>query len=366
MEFQTEESSSFSSLESPVEVYTEWDPLEEVIVGIMDDIRVPEWDTGLRAIIPRESSDFFQTYSGRRFPEELVSKARQEVNTLARILEAEGIRVKRPNESNHHQPLVTPHFTTGGTFYSAMPRDCLFAIGKKIIEVPMAWRSRYFETFAFRDILNDYFSRGADWISAPKPMLKDDIWEKDHDFDQEIPFKSIITEVEPLFDAADFMKMGRDIIGQRSHVTNNKGIEWLRRTLEPDYRIHIYEFEEPGPMHIDTTILPLAPGRVLVNKGWVPRIPDLFKDWEILNPPPSNLPDDHPLYITSKWIHINVLMLDERTVVVEQDEEALISAFRKWGFKTILCPFKHFQTFGGSFHCATLDVKRRGSLKSYI
>ncbi|WP_288504602.1 amidinotransferase [uncultured Pseudomonas sp.] len=366
MEFQTEEPSSFSNLESPVEVYTEWDPLEEVIVGIMDDIRVPEWDTGLRAIIPRESSDFFQTHSGQRFPEELVIKARQEVNTLARILEAEGIRVRRPNEFNHHQPIVTPHFTTGGTCYSAMPRDCLFAIGKKIIEVPMAWRSRYFETFAFRDILNDYFSRGAEWISAPKPMLKDNIWKRDYDFDQEIPFNSIITEVEPLFDAADFMKMGRDIIGQRSHVTNNKGIEWLRRTLGSDYRIHIYEFEEPGPMHIDTTILPLAPGRVLVNKGWVPQIPDIFKDWEILTPPPSNLPDDHPLYITSKWIHINVLMLDERTVVVEQDEEALINAFRQWGFKTILCPFKHFQTFGGSFHCATLDVKRRGSLKSYI
>ncbi len=63
---------------------------------------------------------------------------------------------------------------------------------------------------------------------------------------------------------------------------------------------------------------------------------------------------------------MNVLMLDEKTVVVEKDEEALISAFRKWGFRTVLCPFKHFQTFGGSFHCATLDVKRSGSLKSYI
>ncbi|UIA88521.1 hypothetical protein LU631_03740 [Erwinia tracheiphila] len=144
MHFQKEEVPFFSTNESPVEVYTEWEPLEEVIVGIMDDIRVPDWDKGLKAIIPRENSRFFQERSGKRFPEELVIKARQEVNTLAEILQAEGIRVRRPDESNHHQPIVTPHFTTGGTFYSAMPRDCLFAIGKKIIEVPMPWRSRYY------------------------------------------------------------------------------------------------------------------------------------------------------------------------------------------------------------------------------
>nr|ABA39825.1 unknown [Erwinia pyrifoliae] len=308
-----------------------------------------------------QKKNFFHRVS-RKLP-----RRQQQEDAEESSIEAEGIRVKRPNESNHHQPIMTPHFTTGGTFYSAMPRDCLFAIGKKIIEVPMSWRSRYFETFAFRDILNDYFTRGAEWIAAPKPMLSDDVWEKEFDFEQEFPFRSIITEVEPLFDAADFMKMGRDIIGQRSHATNKKGIEWLRRALGPDYRVHIYEFEEPAPMHIDTTILPLAPGRVLINKGWVPQIPDIFKDWEILTPPASNLPDDHPLSMSSTLrIHTNVLMLDEKTVIVEEDEEALISAFRQWGFKTILCPFKHFQSFGGSFHCATLDVKRSGSLKSYI
>ncbi|WP_118988092.1 amidinotransferase [Photorhabdus sp. CRCIA-P01] len=366
MQFQQEESLYYSHQNSPVEVYTEWDPLEEVIVGIIDDIRIPEWDPGLDAVIPKESKSFFKQNAGKRFPKELLSLAKKEVDTLADILRSEGVRVRRPNKVNHHQPIMTPHFTTGGGFYSAMPRDCLFAIGKKIIEVPMAWRSRYFETFAFREILNDYFSKGTEWFAAPKPMLKDSLWHPNHDCEQEVRFESVINELEPIFDAADFMKIGRDIIGQRSHVTNNKGIEWLRRALGKDYQIHIYEFDDSSPMHIDTTILPLAPGRVLMNKAWVSKIPDIFRDWEILTPPPSTLNDAHPLFMTSKWIHTNVLMLDEKTVIVEQDEEFLKAAFRKWGFKTILCPFKHFQTFGGSFHCATLDVKRSGSLKSYV
>lgn len=366
MNYQNAQTSLFSKSTSPVEVYTEWDPLEEVLVGIVDDIRVPDWDKSVRAVIPKKHSHLFKVQSGQRFPEELVRKAREEVNTLAKILEAQGIRVKRPNESEHHQSISTPYFTTTGTFYSAMPRDCLFAVGKKIIEVPMAWRSRYFETFPYREILNEYFENGAEWVSAPKPMLSNDIWNGDYEFDQHVPFRSMITEAEPLFDAADFVRMGRDIIGQRSHVTNNKGIEWLRRLLGPEFNVHIYEFEKSQRMHIDTTILPLAPGRVLINKSWVSKIPDIFKDWEILNPPSSSLLDSHPLYMSSRWIHMSVLMLDEKTVVVEKDESALISAFHKWGFKTILCPFKHFQTFGGSFHGATLDIKRSGTLKSYV
>ena len=63
---------------------------------------------------------------------------------------------------------------------------------------------------------------------------------------------------------------------------------------------------------------------------------------------------------------MNVLMLDEERVVVEKHEEPLIKALKDWGFKPILCSFRNFYTFGGSFHCATLDIRRRGTLQSYF
>ncbi|MBJ7263856.1 MAG: hypothetical protein JHC61_09040 [Burkholderiaceae bacterium] len=229
----------------------------------------------------------------------------------------------------------------------------------------MAWRSRYFETFAFRRLLIDYFKGGAQWIAAPKPMLSEALWCDDHDPESNT-FDSVISEDEPVFDAADFMKIGRDVIGQRSHVTNDLGIAWLRQTLGPDYDIHIYQFDDASPMHIDTTILPMSPGKVLVNPAWVSKLPDIFSHWDVLHPPPSTLSDAHPLYMTSKWIHTNILMLDEQRVIVEKDEEPLIAALRSWGFTPIPCAFKHFQTFGGSFHCASLDVRRSGSLQRYI
>jgi glycine amidinotransferase len=53
-------------------------------------------------------------------------------------------------------------------------------------------------------------------------------------------------------------------------------------------------------------------------------------------------------------------------VIVEYEDEPMITAMKKWGFTPIPCRFRHFNSFGGSFHCATLDVRRRGVLESYL
>lgn len=81
MTFQSERSRPHAPQSSPVQVYTEWDPLEEVIVGIIDDIRIPDWDPNMNAVIPKHARDYFRTHAGQRFPESLVNKAKQEVNT---------------------------------------------------------------------------------------------------------------------------------------------------------------------------------------------------------------------------------------------------------------------------------------------
>ena len=176
----------------------------------------------------------------------------------------------------------------------------------------------------------------------------------------------VINEFEPTFDSADFMRLGRDIVAQKSNVTNNFGIEWLRRHLGDEYRIHVFEFKDTHPMHIDATLAPLAPGKLLINPERVPVVPEIFKGWDILEAPKPNMPDSHPLYMTSKWINMNVLSLDEQRVMVERQDEPMIKAMKKWGLKPIPCNFRHFNSFGGSFHCATTDVYRHGKLESYL
>jgi len=67
MNFHKEESHFFTSKNSSVKVYTEWDLLEEVIVEMIDDIRIREWDSGLDAVIPKKSNKFLEK-CGRIIP----------------------------------------------------------------------------------------------------------------------------------------------------------------------------------------------------------------------------------------------------------------------------------------------------------
>ena len=351
---------------SPVCSYNEWDPLEEVVVGIVDGSSFPAWHMSMPAVLPADQIETFRRNAGQPFPPECVRAAAAELDEFVRILQGEGVAVRRPDPIPQQQTYRTLHWESSG-MYAAMPRDALLVVGDEIIECPMAWRSRYYESLAYRPLLKSYFKAGARWSAAPKPELTDEqfdlAWTESDDADHP---NFVTREFEPTFDAADFIRCGRDIIAQKSNVTNEFGIEWLRRHLGDEYRVHVFEFKDAHPMHIDATLVPIAPGKLLVNPERVPKIPKLFKDWDVMAAPQPVIPDEHVLYMTSKWLNMNILMLDQNRVVVERDDEPMIAAARKFGLTPIRCRFRNFNSFGGSFHCATLDVRRRGRLESYF
>ena len=67
----------------------------------------------------------------------------------------------------------------------------------------------------------------------------------------------------------------------------------------------------------------------------------------------------------SKWISMSVLMLDEERVIVSKGEDTLIQALKDWGLKPIPCNLYDLETIGGGLQCASLDIRKRGELKSY-
>ncbi len=353
---------------SPVRSYNEWDPLEEVIVGVVEGAVVPPWDLITQATMPSHAASFFKKYGGKPFPKPMIEKATEELDGLVKLFKSLGITVKRPETINFEEECATPWWKSRG-LYAAMPRDVLIVIGDTLIEAPMAWRTRYFEGYAYRKLAHTYFKQGARWLAAPKPSMANGFYDERYDSDR--PYKRgkkqfPITEEEIAFDAADFVRFGRDILVQKSHVTNGLGIEWVRRHIGSEYRVHEVEFDDPHPMHIDTTIVPLAPGKILVNPEWVHKLPDMFKSWDVLVAPPPAKPFDSALYFSSDWLSLNMLSIDEKRVIVEKEEAPLIEALKKWGFEPIPIPFRNFYPFGGSVHCATTDVRRRGTLESYF
>jgi|GEM_PF-3580151 len=361
---------------SPVCSYNEWDPLEEVIVGIVDGAMVPSWHTIHSATVLPGQEKQMESLAKRTekqplpYPEWLVQAATKCVDEFAHILQSEGVIVRRPDVVDYSASFRTPDWQVMNGFCAANPRDVFLVIGNEIIEAPMADRSRYFESWAYRSLLKEYLKGGAKWVAAPKPQLLDAQYDPDYKVaapGQERRFA--ITEFEPTFDAADFVRFGRDIFVQKSHVTNSLGIEWVRRHLGDEYQVHEVQSLCPQALHIDTTLVPLAPGKVLVNPLFidVDNLPDYFKSWDILlAPKPNRTPMTlYDTKVISQWVNMNVLSLDEERVIVEKSQESTIQALKDWGFKPIPCEFESYYPFMGSFHCATLDVRRRGELRSY-
>jgi glycine amidinotransferase len=355
-----------------VNSHNEWDPLEEVIVGSLEGSMFPEADIINKHTFPPGEWENIQELVGNGgvpYPKEIIEAGKKDLDIFIHILEAEGVRVRQVNIVDYSKSFSTPNWQVSSGFSAANPRDPFLVVGNEIIETPMADRSRYFEAFAYRTLFKEYFKAGAKWVSAPKPQLLDVQYHLDF---QPVkygePLRYVVTEFEPTFDAADFVRCGRDIFCQKSHVTNDLGIMWLQRHLGDDYRIHQLQSRCPQVMHIDTTFMPLAPGKVLVNPEFleVDNLPDILKNWDILIAPPAIASGQTQLDTISAWANMNVLMLDEERVIVEKTQEPMISALKKWGFKPIPCPFENYYPFMGSFHCATLDVRRRGELQSYF
>lgn len=349
----------------------EWDPLEEVVVGVVEGSIVPKWDdVALQATTPDHASWFFEKYGGQPFPNEMIEAASKELDNLSQVLTSLGVKVRRPDPVDYSKTYSTPWWSSKG-LYSAMPRDVMMVIGDTIVEAPMAWRNRYFEIFAYRNLIQEYFKSGARWLAAPKPTMNADFYNSEYNPDAPMvdgKKQFVVSENEVAFDAADFVRFGKDIIVQKSNVTNSMGIEWVRRQIGSDFTIHEVEFDDENPMHIDTTIVPLGPGKLLINPSWVKEedLPDFFKSWEIIKAPEPVKPYDSALYFSSDWLTMNFLSVDEKHIIVEENETPLIELLKSHGFEPIPIPFRNFYPFGGSVHCATADIKRRGDLKSYF
>ena len=355
----------------PVNSHNEWDPLEEVIVGTLDGAAFPEWNLINRATVGVGEWDPIEAKvggAGQPYPPELVARARAELAEFIHVLEAEGVNVRQVGGMNFAAPFSTPAWAVKSGFCAANPRDPFMVIGNEILEAPMADRGRHYETWPYRELFKEYFRAGAKWTAAPRPQLLDALYDQAYTRPAaDEPMRYIVTDFEPVFDAADFVRCGRDIFCQQSNVTNAMGIEWLRRHLGDGYRVHELHSLSPEAIHIDTTFMPLAPGKALVSPEFLDRtrLPEVLNAWELLVAP-DPIPHQCPLGIVSQWASVNVLMLDPERIIVEKRQEPLIAALKGWGFKPIPVSFEAYYPFLGSFHCATLDVRRRGKLASYF
>ncbi len=341
-----------------VNSWNEWDPLEEVIVGTAWGAHVP---SGADAV-----SDGHSLFGlgGSAFPIEVIHRIQEQIERFVSILKAEGVDVQRPSIHDLSLPIQSPHFSVPCGYNFMNARDLVLIVGDQIIEAPTASQSRYFETLAYRPLFKEYFRSGARWVSAPKPELSASSFNSPEARERFNLTQEVTSEYEPLFDAADFVRCGYDIIGQRGARTNCFGLEWLRRHLGSEFSIHEISTQCRFSVHIDTTFVPLGPNRALVNRDWIGKLPGFLNGWEIIDAPkPEGTTEPLPgyQYETSPYIAMNVFLLDEKRVFVDAQQKKLIRILKEHGMDPIDIPFDLPPILGGAFHCATLDVRRRSS-----
>lgn len=337
-----------------VQADDEWSPLKSVIVGRAGRSCFPSAPAAMiEATMPSAHVHRFQPHSP--FDEKLIAKAEAELDYFAAILQAEGIKVYRP-------PVGINWLDENG-YTGAMPRDGLMSVQNTLIEACFAWpcRNREIE-IGFEPILEELAQDSrVKVVRRPASSLADTLL--DDDGSSQHTRQWVINNRRPAFDTADFMRFGKTILGQLSHVTNPAGVEYIQLLLPEGYKIELLEVNDPHAMHIDATILPLREGLLAYNPNKVSeaalRKHAVLADWD-LHPYPftPKEPTDPPLYMTSPWLCLNALVLDGERVVVEISDVQTAKWYESLGMKCILCPFKHVNSIGGSFHCATVDLVR--------
>ena len=360
-----------------VNAFTQWGKLKTAFVGIADNACFQPTQPGHVPVLNSAQLAGIIPWPKGKKKQSVIDAANRELDNLTKVLTAHGVTVLRPQPIDWSQPLNTPDWNVDNQYCSVCPRDIIITIGHYMIEASLSRRDRYFEINAYRDAITTIWQNDdhCQWIAAPKSTMRDQMYNKswwtlsnEQRYNNMHRYEYCINNSEIIFDAADITRCGKDIFVQPSMTTNSLAIKWLRNLLKP-IGIRVHEIKFPydfAPSHIDCTFVVLAPHLVLTN----PERPIAEEDkkiwidngWQFIDAP---LPDNphRPIFSqSSQWLSMNLLSIDEQTVVVEEQEIGLQTLLKKHGFKVIAIPFRHVYEFGGSIHCSTWDIEREDSL----
>ena len=336
-----------------IRVNNEWDRLREVFVGTAEFANNPIKGKDLHCINYAHRDNIDDVYEGY-YPEQVIEETKQDLDVLAQSLKTFfNIKVHRMKPMENRKIFQTPDWMSDG-YYTFCPRDSVTVIGDTIIESPMTLRSRYFETFGFRNQFIDYMKDGARWVSAPKPRLTDDNYQR-YNLDE-----LTLTNAEPVFDAANILRCNNDILYLLSNTGNKLGAKWLQNFLGSSYKVHVLE-NMYSYIHIDSTIALLREGLCLLNPERVneDNMPEVLKSWDkIWCPPCEDIGYYGNFNHASTWIGLNLLSIDENTVVLDKSQVKLRKLLQKHKIESVPLQIRHSRTLGGSFHCVTADIHR--------
>ena len=299
----------------------EWDPLESIVVGLASHANWPSTDT----VFAQESSK--TTWKDTPVPSGpvptwITDQANRELDVLSEHLVRFGVTVYRP------RPMDFVAYQGMSTY---CPRDRLLVYGDTVVDCAMMYPCRDQEIVAYTSVLE----QARRVLSMPRNSGM-------------------------VLDAANICRLGDTWLCLESDSGNRAAYEWLQEQF-PAVTMELCNFY--AGVHIDSTIVPLREGLVLLNASRVTEAncPAVFQDWEkIWVTDEMIVPQDfHEYPYASKWIGMNMLAIDPETVIMDAGQTHLQKLLRDRGISVVPLTLSHARTLGGGFHCVTLDLNRQ-------
>ena len=299
----------------------EWDPLEAIVVGEASNANWPMTDSVFAQEMKTSSWKETPPPAGP-IPQDIIDQTNRELDTLCEALLRYGATVYRPRPMN---------FVERKGLYNYCPRDRLLIAGDTVVDCNMMYPSRNQEIENYYRLLAD----AKNILTMPRNQ-------------------------DMVLDAANICRLGDTWLFLESASGNMKAHEWLQRKFR-NIKIELCNFY--SGVHIDSTITPLREGLVMLNASRVnpQNCPRAFDHWEkIWVTDEMIVPQDfYQFPYASKWIAMNMLVLDPETVIIDAAQTQLINILKSKGIDSIPLTLSHSRTLGGGFHCVTLDTRRR-------
>jgi len=376
-----------------LESHNEWDRLRAAVVGSIE-----HFSPGLEGADGQGLPPGAALLAASAYPQWYLDEVAEDLEGLCEILRRAGVTVLRPQWTEATGAFSTPNWSASGyDLYNV--RDLHAVFGNTLVTSAPSSRFRLFEAHAMQSLLYEhFFEDGFRWINAPLPRLKGAYRHEIERAPSRLEANEDglhrrlsaglaetfhrLDEDEVIFDAANIIRLGADVLFLVSSTGNRKAARWLAQALGPDYRVHVTHAYRSS--HLDSTILPLREGTVLLNAARVDdeTCPAVLRDWDKLYftdvaPVPESetrfhqdvrLPVHRQIaamgvssalgHISSPWAGLNVLSLDADTVLVHDRQDGLIRLLEARGFTVVPVQMRHCYTMLGGLHCTTLDVVR--------
>jgi N-dimethylarginine dimethylaminohydrolase len=284
--------------------------------------------------------------------EDVIQKANDDLFYMRDLLEDHDVKVYRPEIMDYTRTVTHADHTTSG-MHSYSARDLILTVGDMAIECPTPFVSRYREFDAYDVIKQEAMRDGCRWIAAPRARMEP----AECIFDVN---KIKLTERYPIFDAANVLKFDDKLLYLKTSTANHAGAEWLQNVVGTEFEVIKWD-KVYAHAHIDSTLISLKKDMILINASRVnsaERLPKFLrghrKIWvqDMAEGKFTRFP------YASKWIGMNILSIDDETVMIDPIQKDLIKQLRAEGFNCIEVSLTQSRTLGGGHHCVTCDLER--------